>query len=93
MKMFTKLGNQWVKHHDFEVMTLDKDFILYIENDHSIRIYSEPAFDPYRLSINISEIKCWDKPENEAINSAKIDEIASNIKAAWNFLGVECEFV
>jgi hypothetical protein len=92
--MFTKLGNQWVKHHDFEVMTLDKDFMLYISKGIT-RLESTRSLHLIHIGYRsiFQKLKCWDKPENEAINSAKIDEIASNIKAAWNFLGVECEFV
>jgi len=92
--MFTKLGNQWVRHTDFEVSVIDKDFMLYREGNHSVKIYKEAAFEPYRLSISLSEIKFWDEPYSSvAITDNEKEQMRINIEAAWAFLDTPTEFV
>ena len=91
---FTKVGANRVQSDQGFVFWMRNPFDLhYFEGEREIAVPGEMLTGETELLVSISVIKSWMPPfDHETIGQTKKEEIAANISAALDFLGVTHEF-
>jgi hypothetical protein len=91
---FTKIGPNKVQADQGFVFWIRNPFNLhYSEAEREIVIPGEMLTGEKELLVSISAIKSWGHPfDREIIDQAKKKQIAVNVAAALDFLGVKYEF-
>lgn len=76
----------------YELQGRDEYSFLYIEGDKYVIIEYEAVIKPFRIIIQISNVKYWTEPNGNVIDENKLQEIKQNCKEGWNFLNTPVEF-
>jgi hypothetical protein len=75
----------------FAVRVLGRTGLRYTEGTRSVRIDSEVLAAPRGIAMFKPSIRTWEGPEPRTVTGAERDQIASNIKRAFEACGYELE--
>lgn len=91
---FTKIGPNCVQSDRGFVFWMRNPFDLhYCEAEREIAVPGEMLTGDKELLVSLSAIKSWMPPfDGDIIGQTKKDQIAANISAALDFLGITHEF-
>jgi len=72
----------------FEVERINKDNLIYRNNNRQLTLQVEPGFEPQKyLAIFLSLAEKWDDPDNSIVTQEDLELIRKNITVAYLLMG------
>lgn len=91
---FSKISANHVQSDQGFSLWIQNPFNLhYFEDERELVIPGEMLTGEKELLVSVSTIRSWKPPfDQEVINNKKQEEVAANVAAALDYLGLKCEF-